>query len=283
MRGGSFRDSYAEMMYRAKPDDGVAFVTGASSGIGHASTLELVRRGYRVAVTARRKDALASLAATAPERIFPFPADVTDAGVIAATVSRIEADVGPIVLAFLNAGVFFPAERIGFDPALIAQTHAVNVGGTVNCLAPLLDVMLPRGRGQIAINASLAGYGGLPGGLAYGSAKAALIHMAETLALTYGEKGLRIQVLCHGFVRTAMTDQEKDYAMPLRIETEAAAKIICDGFERRGFEIAFPWPLVALSKFAKLLPYPLRFRLIAAAVQNAAANKAERKSLSNPD
>lgn len=271
-------DSYAQMSYRAKPDDGVAFVTGASSGIGRATALELLRRGYRIAVTARRKDALESLAATAPEKIFPFPADVTDATAVAETVLRIEETIGPIALAFLNAGVFFPAERTRFDVALIARTHAINVGGAVNCLAPLLDVMLARGRGQIAINASLAGYNGLPGGVAYGSSKAALIHMAESLALTYGERGLRVQVLCHGFVHTPMTDQEKDFAMALCIEADAAAKIICDGFEKRGFEIAFPWQLAALSKFARILPYPLRFRLISALVRDA-----ERKAAANTD
>jgi len=255
--------------YRAWPEDGVAFVTGASSGIGHATALELARRGYRVAVTARREEALESLAALAPERIFAFPADVTNGSAMGGIVFRIEQELGPIALAFLNAGVHFPAERIGFDAAVIAHTHDVNIGGTVNCLAPLIAAMLTRGRGQIAINASLAGYNGLPGSLAYGSSKAALIHMAETLKLTYGEKGLTFQVLCHGFVRTAMTDQDKDYAKPFMIEADAAAKIICDGFARGGFEIAFPWQLALLSKLVKLLPYPLRFQLIDAAARRA--------------
>ncbi len=256
-------------MYRARPEDGVAFITGGSSGIGRATALELARRGYRVAVTARREEALESLAAMAPEKIFAFPGDVTNGSQMGGVVFRIENELGPIALAFLNAGVHFPAERHGFDAALIAHTYAVNVAGTVNCLAPLLAAMLTRGRGQIAINASLAGYNGLPGSLAYGSSKAALIHMAEALKLTYGDKGLAFQVLCHGFVRTPMTDQDKEFAMPLRIEPEAAARIICNGFAKGGFEIAFPWPLVTLSKFVKLLPYPLRFRLIAAALRNA--------------
>lgn len=256
-------------MYRARPEDGVAFVTGASSGIGRATALELVRRGYRVAVTARREEELEQLAASAPEQIFAFPADVTNGSAMGGTVFTIEEQLGPIALAFLNAGVFLPAERVGFDAALIAQTYAVNVGGTVNCIAPLLAAMMTRGRGQIAINASLAGYNGLPGNLAYGASKAALIHMAEALKLTYESKGLTFQLLCHGFVRTAMTDQETDFAMPWRIEPEAAATIICHGFEKGGFEIAFPWPLVAASKFVRLLPYPLRFRLIAAALRKA--------------
>jgi NAD(P)-dependent dehydrogenase (short-subunit alcohol dehydrogenase family) len=252
-----------DIMYRATPQDGIAFVTGASSGIGRATALELARRGYRVAVTARRAGELGRLGAAAPERIFAYPADVTRRAEMAALVSKIEAEVGPIALAFLNAGVFLAAERQGFDPAVIAETHAVNVGGTVNCLAPLLAAMTRRGRGQIAVNASLAGYNGLPGGLAYGSSKAALIYMGEALKLEYGGRGLTVQVVCPGFVRTPMTDQESEFNMPFLMEAEDAARRICDGFERGGFEIAFPWQLAALTKFVRCLPYPLRFRLLA--------------------
>jgi short-subunit dehydrogenase len=255
--------------YRATPKDGIAFVTGASSGIGRATALELARRDYRVAVTARRAGELRSLATAAPRQIFAYPGDVTKRADIEAIIAVIEADLGPIALAFLNAGVFLPAERQGFDPAVIAETHAINVGGTVNCLKPLLDAMARRGRGQIAVNASLAAYNGLPGSLAYGSSKAALLYMAEALRLDYEGRGVNIQVVCPGFVRTPMTDQETEFNMPFMIEAEDAARRICDGFERGGFEIAFPWQLAALTKFAHALPYPLRFRLMARSLNQA--------------
>jgi NAD(P)-dependent dehydrogenase (short-subunit alcohol dehydrogenase family) len=264
-------------MYRAAPKDGIALVTGASSGIGRATALELARRGYRVAVTARRAGELRRLAAGAPQQIFAYPGDVTRRAEIAPIVAVIEADLGPIALAFLNAGVFLPAERQGFDPAVIAETHAVNVGGTVNCLAPVLAAMKARGRGQIALNASLAAYNGLPGSLAYGSSKAALIYMAEALKLDYEGRGLTIQVVSPGFVRTPMTDRETEFNTPFMIEAEDAARRICDRFERGGFEITFPWQLAALTKFARCLPYPLRFRLLAWSLR-----KARRKELALP-
>ncbi|MFZ1079307.1 MAG: SDR family NAD(P)-dependent oxidoreductase [Methylovirgula sp.] len=248
-------------MYRATPRDGAAFVTGASSGIGRATALELAQRGYRVAVTARRVEALKELAGSG--QIFPFPGDVTQRGEMQALVAAVEADLGPIALAFLNAGVFLPTERQGFDPAVIAATHAVNVGGTVNCLEPILATMTRQGRGQIALNASLAGINGLPGSLAYGSSKAALIYMAEALKLEYEGRGITIQVVCPGFVRTQMTDQETQFKMPFLMQPEAAARVICDAFEKGGFEISFPWQLAALTKFVGALPYPLRFRLLA--------------------
>jgi NAD(P)-dependent dehydrogenase (short-subunit alcohol dehydrogenase family) len=254
-------------MYRATPRDGAAFVTGASSGIGRATALELAQRGYRVAVTARRVEALKALAESRP--IFPYPANVTQRGEMQALVAAVETDLGPIALAFLNAGVFLPAERQGFDPAVIAATYAVNVGGTANCLAPLLATMTRHGRGQIALNASLAGIIGLPGSFAYGSSKAALIYMAEALKLEYEGRGITIQVVCPGFVRTPMTDQETQFKMPFLMQPEAAARVICDAFEKDGFEISFPWQLAALTKFVGALPYPLRFRLLAWSLERA--------------
>lgn len=257
-------------MYRARPEDGIAFVTGASSGIGRAAACELVRRGYRVAALARRADELDRLAKDHPQAIFPVPADVTDAAAVTAAIAAIETAHGPIALAFLNAGVsFLGLERRGFDAKVVSQTQAINVGGTVNCLDPLLARMSARGRGQIAVNASLAGLAGLPGSTGYGASKAALINMAESLALTYAPAGLRLQVICHGFVRTAMTGQEKSYAMPFLIEAEEAARRICDGFERGGFEISFPWQLGVSLKLLRLLPYGLRFALLMSAMKGA--------------
>ncbi|MGP0061015.1 MAG: SDR family NAD(P)-dependent oxidoreductase [Beijerinckiaceae bacterium] len=257
-------------MYRASPQDGIAFVTGASSGIGRATAVELARRGYLVAATARRADALAALAGAYPDKIFAFPADVTEPDAVAAAIAAIEVAHGPITLAFLNAGVsFLAAERRGFDVNVVWQTQAINIGGTVNCLGPLLSRMAERKRGQIAINASLAGYAGLPGSPAYGASKAALINMAESLALSYAPAGLAIQVVCHGFVRTPMTGQEKSFARPFLIEADEAAKRICNGFERAGFEISFPWQLSVGLKLLRLLPYGARFRLIAASLRGA--------------
>jgi short-subunit dehydrogenase len=115
-----------------------------------------------------------------------------------------------------------------------------------------------RGKGQIALTSSLAGYGGIEGSAGYGSTKAALIYMAETLKLTYERTGLTIQIVNPGFVHTAMTAQN-DFKMPFVMDADRAAKIICDGFEKGGFEITFPRRLAYLFKAVCLLPYPLYF------------------------
>ena len=252
-------------MTRARPEDGVAWVTGASAGIGRALAVRLAGQGFRVAATARRADALAALAAEEP-RIVAYPGDVTDPGRMADIVETIEREQGSIALAVLNAGVYQPAERDGFDQAGVWRTIEANLGGAIACLDPLLPRMVAHGRGQIAIVASLAGYGGIPGSLAYGSAKAAMITMAEALALTYAEAGLTIQVVNPGFVATAMT-APNDYPMPFIMSPDAAATRIAAGLATGGFEIAFPRRLVWPMKLAGLLPYALWLPLMARATR----------------
>lgn len=253
-------------MYRARPDDGFVWITGASSGIGRALALRLARQGYRVAVTARRARALADLAAEGGGRITPYQGDVTDAARMRAIVAEIEAR-GPIALAVLNAGVYHLArEHAGFDAGDVWETIEANLGGAVRCLDPLLRAMAGRRQGQIAVVASLAGYGGIPGSLAYGAAKAGMINLTEGLRLTYAPRGLTIQLVNPGFVETPMT-APNPYPMPFIMPPERAAGIIARGLQRGGFEIAFPRRLVWPMKASHLLPYGLWLSLMARATR----------------
>jgi short-subunit dehydrogenase len=122
--------------------------------------------------------------------------------------------------------------------------------------------MRQRRSGQMAVTASLAGYGGIPGSFAYSGTKAALIAMAETLRMTERERGITVQVINPGFVISEMSASNDHFDMPFLMTAEAAAKCICDGFERGGFEIAFPKRLAFFAKAVRLLPYPLFLPLV---------------------
>lgn len=241
----------------------IAWVTGASSGIGRAVALELARRGVIVAATARRERELAELARDAeglPGRVVPFPGDVTEAAAMIAMVAAIEAAHGPIGLAFLNAGAAFPEPPGVTLGAGFARTFALNVFGTAHCLEPVIARMRTRRRGRIALNASLAGYFGIPGAPAYGASKAALIALAESLRPTLARDGIVVQVINPGFVGTPMT-AVNPHPMPFLVPVDAAARRIVEGFGTSRFEITFPRRLAWPMKAVQLLPYPLFFAL----------------------
>jgi len=253
------------MTYRANPADGVAWITGASSGIGRGAALELARRGYRVYATARRRDELEALSAEAvglKGSVVSAPGDVTDRDQMAELVAGIERD-RPIALALLNAGGNFwdaPGDMGGDG---FAKTMALNLQGVVNGLNPVFSVMRERRRGQIAIVASVAGYCGLPNSGAYGPSKAAVIPLAEGMKFAADPLNVTIQVVNPGYVKTPLSARN-DFPMPFLMECDDACRRLCDGFERGGFEIRFPTRLALLIRLFSFLPYPLYFPLIRA-------------------
>lgn len=257
---------------RMQPSDGVAWITGASSGIGEAVALELAQRGWTVAITARRLDQLEEIARRAedlPGRIVAHAGDVTDTGSMKAVVDGIERVHGPIALAFLNAGIA-PDSAGVLDMAVFEQIIAVNLTGTARALAAVLERMKSRKRGQIAVNASVAGFGGLPASSAYGVSKAAAIHLCETLTFACSPLGIRVQVVNPGWIDTPLTRQ-KHVPMPFIMAPSDAARRIVDGFQRGGFEITFPRRLAWVMKAINLLPYPVYFWLIRQGARRAGA------------
>lgn len=236
----------------------LAWVVGASSGIGRALALKLVDDGYRVAVSARNVEDLDLLASETDGAIRPFPVDIRDGKAVGRTVADIEETMGPVDLAVFAAGIYLRDEPGRFDADLVARTVDVNLVGTSHCLDAVLGRMVPRRSGHVAMIASVSGYAGLPGGGVYGATKAALITLAEAIYPELKEKGIAVSVINPGFVQTPLTDRN-DFPMPFMISAEDAAGRIVRGLRARRFEIAFPKRMVFLLKLLRLLPYPLFF------------------------
>ena len=250
--------------FNARPSDGIAWITGASSGIGAALSRQLAREGYTVIATARGEEALQELAdavGVAGGRVLPMPADVTDAVAMQAVLDRIVAEHGAPALAVFNAGVFLPMHGEALDAGAFRKSFDVNLNGVVNGLVPAIASMKAAGRGQVAIVSSVTGYGGLPTSAAYGATKAALTNMAESLKFDLDKMNIRIQIVHPGFVDTPAT-RENDFAMPALMKVEDAAGRIAQGLKGRGFEITFPKRFTYALKFLGLLPYPLYFAAI---------------------
>jgi short-subunit dehydrogenase len=236
------------------------WITGASSGIGAALARRLARDGCEVVASARSTGKLAALARDAGRSIVPWPLDITDHGAVQAVVARIEVERGPIDVAVPNAGTHQPVEAGEFTAAGLRALIELNVMGTAACLEAVMPRMIARGRGRIAVVASVAGYRGLPTGAYYGASKAALINLTESLRFDLDRAGVTIQLIDPGFVRTPLTDRN-DFPMPFLIDADLAADRIARGLRSSRFEIAFPRRFVAILKLLRLLPYRLYFPL----------------------
>jgi short-subunit dehydrogenase len=246
------------------PTDGVAWITGASSGIGKNVALELARRGWTVAISARREDELTKIVAESTGlkgRLIAFPLDVTDAEAFKRVHQSIEMAMGPVALVFLNAGIAPYVQAPELDLKAVRNVIEVNYFGVFAGLAAVMPGMARRSKGQIAVTASVAGYGGLPRAAAYGSTKAAVIYLCEALHFDCARHGILLQVVNPGFVRTPLTDKN-DFPMPTIISEDEAARRTVDGFEKGRFEIAYPKRLAYVLKFINLLPYWLYFRIV---------------------
>ncbi|MEM1047894.1 MAG: SDR family NAD(P)-dependent oxidoreductase [Pseudomonadota bacterium] len=239
------------------------WITGAGKGIGRALALRMAQDGARVAASARTASDLDDLAVEAgnlPGRIVPFPLDIVDREAVRATVAEIEAQIGPIDLAILNAGTHTPIWLKDFSAEKVQHLIDVNLMGTVNCLDPLMHTMTARGSGHVAVVSSVAGYCGLPSASAYGASKAGLINLCEALQPELDMAGVRLTLINPGFVDTPLT-KKNDFDMPFLVSQDDAVRAIMRGLDRSRFEIVFPLPMALTMRFLRALPYRLFFAL----------------------
>jgi short-subunit dehydrogenase len=226
------------------------WVTGASSGIGAALARELADRGASVAISARNVEKLREVA---QDRMLVVPVDVTDREATVGVGGTVRAALGGLDVAVLNAGTWSRFRPEQWDSQAFADQLQTNLMGTIHALEAVVPTMLAEGRGRIVGTASVAGYRGIPGAEAYGATKAALLNLFESLRGSLGPRGVVVQTVAPGFVRTPMTDRNT-FPMPFMVSPEEAARAIADGMAKDKAEIVFPLPMMLLMKAARLVP-----------------------------
>lgn len=239
----------------------VAFITGASAGIGAALARELHRRGWTVGLLARNAELLDGLARELGERAAWAAVDVSDLEAVRAACADLEQRLGPCELMVANAGLGPAAPATRLDPVEAARTLRVNVEGVLFGVAVVLPGMLARGRGHLAAVSSLAGWRGMPLSGPYSASKAAVTALMESFRVELAPRGIAVTTIHPGFVETAMTKKNR-FPMPFLMSAERAARLIADGLERRRAEINFPFGTTLAMRIARLLPNFLYDRLI---------------------
>ena len=235
------------------------WLVGASSGIGRATAHALHVQGAKVIVSARSQQALDTFAAEHPGATV-LAMDAADAASVEAAAQTV-LGAGPLDLVLYCAGYYKEQRATQFDLANMLRHNQVNYVGALDVLAAVLPHFLARKTGHIGLVSSVAGYRGLPQGLAYGPTKAALINLAETLYVDLKDSNIGVSLICPGFVETPLTAQNK-FSMPGLIKPEQAADEILRGWAKGQFEIHFPKRFTLLMKALALLPAALYFPVI---------------------
>ena len=243
----------------------VAWITGASDGIGKALALELARRGYSLALMARRREALQEVADAAVEigaEALVVSGDVSNLEELRSARDSLIERFGRVDLAIANAGVgvLIKAAAVDYDGG--RKTFGVNLEGAVNMLHLATEPMLTQGGGHLVGIASLGALIGMPGMSAYGASKAALVYYLDSIRPELKGKGISVTAVMPGFVKTDMTAPNK-FKMPFLMEPEEAARVIARGIEKKRRIVAFPWQMHLFLRVASSLPRWLTDRFLA--------------------
>ncbi|MBK9706372.1 MAG: SDR family NAD(P)-dependent oxidoreductase [Acidobacteria bacterium] len=242
----------------------VAFITGASSGIGYELALELARQGYVLALTARREtllDELAEKVKSIGTDALSITCDVSDQQQVRKAIEETVAHFKRIDLAILSAGISEPTVAEDFSAADFEKLLRTNLLGVSYCLEELVQIMVRQRNGVIAAISSLAADRGVPGSAGYCATKAALSSLFEGMRVDLKRFGVGLVTIEPGYVRTPMTASFGN--MPLVMEADASAKLILRRIESGDRVIRFPLPASILMKLMRVLPVTL-FDLIVA-------------------
>jgi 3-oxoacyl-[acyl-carrier protein] reductase len=188
----------------------IAFITGASRGIGRACALALADSGARVALAARNLAQLEDLAGqirAGGGEAFPIAIDMLDADSIREAFARTAKEFGPVGILVNNAGITKDGLALRMKREDWDNVLATNLTGAFLAIQQVLQPMMRERWGRIINIASVVGEMGNPGQANYVASKAGLIGLTKAIAQEMGSRNITVNAVAPGFIETGMTEK----------------------------------------------------------------------------
>jgi short-subunit dehydrogenase len=231
-------------------------------GIGAAIAEALARKGVRVALVARGRDALEVQAAKIGASARSYPCDMSDPQAIEAMLTSVERDLGPVAILVNNvgAGTFKPLQQI--EQREISMTIDLPFGAAMHASRAVLPTMISRGEGHIVNMTSPAGYFPLPFMVPYTATRHAIVGLSASLREEVGRYGVGVSLVCPSEVNTGYFERnDADMGWYPRmsrwfpvLEPEVVARRTVQAIQRNQREVIFPWQLALVTWLHRRFP-----------------------------
>ena len=210
MTGALGSKGFTMMIDSSTFDRKVVLISGVASGIGASAALQFLRTGADVVGGDLNAGALEDFTRTAyavaPGRFHPIALDVTDATSVDAAVEHTSSALGRIDVLFNNAGIAPVGSVLETSDELWRQVMAVDLDGAFRMSRSALPALMAS-RGSIVNTASVSGIGADYNYAAYNAAKGAMINLTRSLAIDFGKRGVRVNAIAPGPVRTPLLER----------------------------------------------------------------------------
>ena len=221
----------------------MVWITGASSGIGEAIAKQMARRGARLVLTARREGELLRVRQACQDAAthVVYPMDLSSADDLEPRVHELREEVGEIDILIHSSGLSQREIAERTQLAVDRKIMELNFFAAVALTKALLPFMLERGRGHLVPISSVAGKVGVPRRTAYCASKHALHGFFDALRAEVADRGVRVTLVCPGYVRTAvsanaLTGEGGAYGVTDRAIEQGISPDECAGAVIRGLE-----------------------------------------------
>ena len=232
------------------------WIVGASEGLGLALAKKMSEAGASLVLTARNEARLKEIAASLPNKAEVLPLDITNLAAVKKSAKMLKNLDGFVFL----AGAYWPMSAQEWDIGKVTKMVNVNLIGALHTLEVILPMFIEKNRGHLVFTGSLAGYRGLPAALGYGSSKAAIANLSETLRYDLKETPIKVQLINPGFIKTRLTDKNQ-FKMPQIMAPEDAAEKMFSNMNKNNFSSSFPAPFSWLFRVSRVLPDSIYFKL----------------------